>query len=161
VLALPAETGGGRERLLHHGGGIDEHLYVAAPLRHQPARQRLQSRLDDLVIVVALGVDRDGTAVARRQNRQRVATLSVVHPQHDDRARLRPQRARIAATSRGRRHPFHVAMRARREKLLQPFQRLRDRVGTRDADDVEAMGRCGRGQRRLQTGRIIQKSRLA
>ena len=30
VLALPAEAGGGGERLLHHGGGVDEHLDVAA-----------------------------------------------------------------------------------------------------------------------------------
>ena len=64
VLALPAEAGGRGERLFHHGGGVDEHLHVAAGLREQPAGERLEPRLDDLVIVVALRVDRDRAAVA-------------------------------------------------------------------------------------------------
>ena len=66
VLALPAETGAGRQRLLHHRRGIDEHFHVAAGIRDQPARDVLQPRLDQLVIVVALGIDRDRGAVALR-----------------------------------------------------------------------------------------------
>ena len=64
VLALPAEAGLLRQRLLHDGGGVDEHLHIAARLRDQPARQRLQLRLDDLVIVGALRIDGDGAALA-------------------------------------------------------------------------------------------------
>ena len=65
VLALPAEAGRFGERLLHHGRGIDEHLDVAAGLFDQPAAERLQPRLDHLVVIVALGIDRDGAARAR------------------------------------------------------------------------------------------------
>ena len=64
VLALPAQPGGFGERLLHHGGGIDEHLDVAAGLFDQPAAELLQPRLDHLVVIVALGIDRDGAARA-------------------------------------------------------------------------------------------------
>ena len=69
VLALPAEPGRGRERFLHHGRGIDEHLHVAARVRHQPARDRLELRLDEVVIVVALRVDRDRAERALLQDR--------------------------------------------------------------------------------------------
>ena len=54
VLALPAEPGRLRQRLLHHRRGIDEHLELATALRHQPAGERLQRLLDDVVIVLAL-----------------------------------------------------------------------------------------------------------
>jgi hypothetical protein len=47
------------------------------------------------------------------------------------------------------------------EKLLQPFRRLRDRVGARDPDDVESMGARGLDQCCLQARWIVQKSRLA
>ena len=43
------------------------------------------------------------------------------------------------------------------EKALQPFQRLRDRIGSCDADDVEAVFAPGAGER----GEIGQKSRSA
>ena len=64
VLALPAESAAGGKRLFHDGGGIDENLHVAAGICRQPARQLLQARLDQVVIVIALRVDRDGGAVA-------------------------------------------------------------------------------------------------
>jgi hypothetical protein len=47
------------------------------------------------------------------------------------------------------------------EELRQPFQRLRDRVRPRDADDIEAVDTRGLYQRGFAAGRIIQKSRLA
>jgi hypothetical protein len=47
------------------------------------------------------------------------------------------------------------------KELRQPFRRLRDRVRPRDADDIEAMGARRLYQRRLEAGRVIQKSRLA
>ena len=64
VLALPAQPRRLRQRLFHHGGGIDEHLDLAAGRRDQPARQRLQPLLDQVVIVVALRIDRDRAARA-------------------------------------------------------------------------------------------------
>ena len=72
VLALPAEAGRRGERLFHHRRGVDEHLDVAAGLHGEPARERFQSRLDDVVIIVALGIDRDRAAIAPLQDRERV-----------------------------------------------------------------------------------------
>ena len=80
VLALPAKPGGGRERLFHHGGGVDEDFHIAAGLRDQPARERLEPRLDDVVVVIALGIHRDRAAAALSQDRKRVAVGAVVHP---------------------------------------------------------------------------------
>ena len=65
--------------------------------------------LDDVVVVVALRVDRDRAPLAPRENGPRVARRPVVHPEQDDGAHLRPERAGIAAT--GVRHPRHVAVR--------------------------------------------------
>jgi len=59
MLALPADAGGTSERLLHHGRSVDEHFRVAAGRGDQPAGERLEPRLDDVVIIIALGIDRD------------------------------------------------------------------------------------------------------
>ena len=64
VLALPAQSRRLRQRLLHHGGGIDEHFDLAARRSHQPSRQRLQPLLDEVMIIVALRIDRDRAARA-------------------------------------------------------------------------------------------------
>ena len=139
VLALPAEAGARSKRLFHHGGGIDEHLHVAAGVRDEPARDRLQLRLDDLVVVVALRVDRDRAAVARRQDRERIAVGPVVQPEHDDGARVRPQHIRIGAPRGRRREPVHVAMLAFGDEALEVGLRFPDRIRPRHADDVEAV----------------------
>jgi hypothetical protein len=47
------------------------------------------------------------------------------------------------------------------QKMLQPFQRLRDRIGPRDADDVEAVLARGSRERGLERDRVVQKSRSA
>ena len=113
VLALPAEAGARGERLLHHRGGVDEHLHVAAGLRDQPARDRLQPRLDQLVIVVALGIDRDrARGRVALEDRQRIVVRPVVHAEHDDRAHVGPQRARVARAAR-RSSPSSPCRRAR------------------------------------------------
>ena len=139
VLALPAETGAGSERLFHHGGGIDEHLHVAAGVRDEPARDRLQLTLDDLVIVVALRIDRDRAAVARRQDRERIAVRPVVQPEHDDGARIRPQHIRIGAPRGRRREPVHVAMLAFGDEALEVGLCFADRIRPRHTDGVEAV----------------------
>ena len=161
VLALPAKSGGLGQRLLHHGGGVDKDLHVATCLGDQPAGESFQPRLDDLVIIVALGIDRDRAAIAALEDRERIIVGAVIEAQHDDGAYLRPQRARIAAPLRGRFHPVHVAMGALGEEVLQPFRRLRNRVGPRHADDVEALLAGGARQRGLERRRVAQKSRSA
>ena len=113
VLALPAQPRRLGKRLLHHGRGIDEHLDVAAGLVDQPAAEILQPRLDHLVIIVALGIDRDGAARALLQDRQRIAARAVIDAEHDD-------RAHVAATSRADRRggrPWPPSSPCRRERL--------------------------------------------
>ena len=110
VLALPAEAGRFGERLLHHRRGVDEYLDVAAGVFDEPAPEAFEPLLDQLVVVVALGVDRYGAARARFQDRQRIIGRTVVDAEHHHRAHLGPQRARIAAPVGVLRHPFHVAM---------------------------------------------------
>ena len=160
VLALPAQPRRFGERLLHDGGGIDEHLDVAAGLFDQPAAEIFQPRLDHLVIIVALGIDRDGAARALLQDRERIAARAVIDAEHDDRAHFRPHRARIAAAVGLGRHPIHVAMSAFGEEGSQPLGGQRDRIGPRHADDVKALGAGGVGERGLQLSRR-QKSRSA
>src|SRR3546814_5854424 len=51
VLALPAEAGGLGEVLFHDRRGVDENLHTCLQVVVQPARQRLQALLDEIVIV--------------------------------------------------------------------------------------------------------------
>ena len=161
VLALPTHAGGGGERFLHDSRGVDEHLHVAAASCDEPTRQRLEPRLDDVVVVVGLGVDGNGAPVALAQDRQRIGVRTIVEPQDDDGARLRPQHARIAPPRRSRCHPFHVAVSAFGQELPQALGRERNRIGSRDADGVEAVMTCGCDQRCFECRRIAQKSRSA
>ncbi len=62
VLALPAEPGARGERLLHHRRGIDEQLHLALRERLHARGERLELRLEHVVIVGALRVDRDRAA---------------------------------------------------------------------------------------------------
>ena len=108
----PAARG---KRLLHHGGGIDKNLDVAAGGLDQPAPKLLQPRLDHLVIVVAARIDRNAAAHAVFQDRQRIVVRAVIDAEHDDRTHLRPHRARIAA-ARGIRPPSSPCRRGRRRR---------------------------------------------
>ena len=47
------------------------------------------------------------------------------------------------------------------QELPQPVERLRDGVGARHADDVETLRARRLGERGLQRGGIVQKSRSA
>ena len=159
VLALPAQTRRLRQRLFHHGRGVDEDFNVAAGLVDQHARERFEPRLDQIVIIVAQRIDRDGAAQALVQDRERIVMRAVIDAEHDDRAHARPQRARIGAAVGVARHPIHVAVAAGFEECAEPRGRARDGVGPRHAEGVEAM-RAGRfGERALGRGRR-QKSRL-
>ncbi len=110
MLALPAQSRRLRQRLFHHGGGVDEHLDLAACGRDQPSRQRLQPLLDQVVIVVASRIDRDRAARSLLENSQRIFIGPVIDAEHDDRAHVRPQHARIGAALGAGGEPVHVAM---------------------------------------------------
>src|SRR4030088_2890659 len=106
MLALPTDAGLLGKRLLHHGRSIDEYLHVAAAMFHEPARDRFQPRLDDLVIVVAARIDGNRAAVALLKDREWVVLIgSVIEPEHDDGSNLAPQDERIAAPFDGRLKP--------------------------------------------------------
>ena len=63
VLALPSKSGMGGKRLLHDGRSVDEYFHVSAGVGGKPAREVLEFGFDQLVIVVALRVDRDRCAI--------------------------------------------------------------------------------------------------
>ena len=138
VLALPAQPRRLRQRLFHHGCGIDKHLYIAARCGDQPARQCFQPLLDQVVIVVALGIDRNRAAAALLQDRQRVLIGPVIDAEHDDGAHLGPQHPRIGAALGVSAKPVHVAMAAGLDKGVKMFSGVADRGGIGDADGVEA-----------------------
>ena len=165
VLALPADAGRGGQRLFHHRGGVDEHLHVAARLRDEPARQVLEALLDDVVIVVALGIDRDRAAIAGGEDGHGIAFRTIIHAEHDDGPHLRPHQAGIAAAFRVRRHPPHVAVLAFVEEPGEPGARLRGDFGPRHRDGIEAEGGGGLDQGGFEVGGAgcgaAQKSRSA
>ena len=72
VFALPAQAGACGEWFFHHRGGINEDFHIAAGIGREPARQFLQPRFDQFVVVIAFGIDRDGSALMRLQDRQRI-----------------------------------------------------------------------------------------
>ena len=47
------------------------------------------------------------------------------------------------------------------QELPQPLERLRNRIGLRDADEIESIVVSGTYERSLERGRIGQKSRSA
>ena len=70
-------------------------------------RQRLQRLLDRLVIVAALGIDRDPAEFRIFGERQRVGRRRIAHPQRDRRFGFGPQRQRRDAVMRPLLHPAH------------------------------------------------------
>ncbi len=161
VLALPAQSSGGGERLFHHGCGIDEHFRLAAECLDERTADALELRFDELVIILALRISGNGTAFPRFENRQRIPVGAVIEPEHDDGAHFGPQRPRVAAALGRRLHPGHVAVQALGEELRQPGLRPGDRVGPHDAGDLEAVRAGKLADRPLAVRRIAQKSRLA
>src|SRR5262249_32955218 len=162
VLALPPQARSLRQRLLHDGCGVNKNLGVASSLRDQPTRNCFQPWLDDLVVVIALRIDRDRAVTALAQDRERVIVRPVVHPQHDDRAGVWPQYARVAAPFSGGGHPGHVAVGALGDEAQEAFLRLGYGVWPSDSHDIEALRPGGLDQRRLERcGWLVQKSRSA
>ena len=137
VLALPAEPGALGQRLFHHRRGVDEDLDRGAMALLQPGGQPLQPRLDHVVIVAALGVDRDDPAIAVREPGERIAVRSVVEAEQDDALHVRPQGAGIAAAGCLVGQPGHVAMPAGGEEGVEPAGRSAE-LGRREPHLVEA-----------------------
>ena len=137
VLALPAEPRGLRQRLLHDGRGIDEHLergrrLPGGSLRDQPAGERFQRLLDDIMIILPLrigGEPADGGCIGQRA---RIARRGIAHAEHHHRSHLRPQRGGACALVRALGHPQHVAMRPLGEPGVQPRAGFGRGIGRRD-----------------------------
>ena len=63
VLALPAHARFLRQRFFHHRRGIDEHFHLGAIFPEDFARHLFELLLDQIVIVIALGIDRNRAAI--------------------------------------------------------------------------------------------------
>ena len=113
------------------------------------------------VIVVSLRIDRDRAAIARLEDRARVALRTVIDSEHHDRAHLRPQRLRIGAALRPRRKVIHVAVQPERHEFDERGLRLRRELRGSHRDLIEAQRRRLAGKRRSDFGRRAQKSRSA
>ena len=140
VLALPAQPRRLSQRFLHHRRGVDEDLNLrrlgpclAASGIDQPAPEPLELLLHHVVVIAVLCVDRDRRAVLLRQHRSGVVLGAVVLGQHDHRARLGPERRRVAAPMGALGHPAHLPMVPRLEKGRQPLGQLRHVAGAADA----------------------------
>ena len=160
VLALPAKARRLRQRLLHHGRGVDENLdlrrakaAMRAAATSQPA-SCFRRALDDVVIVAVARIDRDIAGALIGESRQRIAGRPVIHPQHQDAGGLGPKRGGIGAARRRRSQPVHVAGGAGREPGGKPLAGAFDRSGRSCLADVET---------KLQRLRLkrAQKSRSA
>ena len=119
VLALPADPGALRQRLLHHRRSIDEYLHRGTEARDDELSEMLQHALHHVVIVAVAGIDRDGAAIGERERGERIVVRRVRQAERDHAARVRPQVARIAACVRSRCEPAHVAVLSGSEKFGQ------------------------------------------
>jgi hypothetical protein len=154
MLSLPAESGGGGERLFHHRCGVDKNFHVAAGAIDEPASDLFQTGFDQVVVIVAARIDRNGAAAWLLENGKRIAIRSVIDAEHQDGAHLRPQHLRVAAPIGVGRHPRHIAVSASLEKVPQPRRGLRDGVGPNHAGGVKAARPRRRNQFRLERGVI-------
>ncbi len=140
VLALPAEAGRLGQGLFHQGRGVDEHLDLAAEPGGHPAAELLQPALDQLVIVVALGIDGDRRPIPLRQDLQRIAVGAIAEAEHHGRARVRPHPLRVAAAPQRLLHPVHGPVAAGPDELGQARARRPRRLHRGEARGVEAEG---------------------
>ena len=138
VLALPPEPRFRRQRLFHHGGGIDEHLQFAARSLDHPAGERLQGLLDDVMIVGPLRINRDAADPRFPRQPHRILARRIAHPQHDQAPRLGPKPLRPAALVLAGLHPHHRSMRARRQPFVEPLGAFGGGIGAREAATGEA-----------------------
>ena len=163
VLALPAQARGLRQRLLHHRGGVHEHLDRVAPrilgrlrLLQQPAAHALEPLLHHVVVVAPARIDAHRRPVGPARGLQRIAFGRVALGQHHDRARLAPERARIGAPCGAVLHPPHLSVHSLAEERAEPLRRLGDRVRPAHPHGDEARIEREGPQPVGQGGRVIR-----
>ncbi len=131
-------------------GAVSTNTFTSAPVhRLEQPGQFLELALDDVVIVAIARIDRDVADLRSLQVGHRVGIGPVVHPQHDHRARLAPQRLGRRAPLRRIGHPLHLAMPLAFERHSELFRQVRPRIGARNAEGVKAqgLGALARGRR--------------
>ncbi len=150
VFALPAKPCGLGEGLFHHRRGVDENLHLHGRLFRQPARNPLEPFLDEVVIVAVLRIDGEDGPVAFFQSGQRIFRRTVIHGEHDDGFRFRPERQRVGTARGGFFHPAHIALTAKLQPARKPRRQVGPRIGARKADRIEACLARFRGDACLQ-----------
>ena len=90
VLALPAQPGFLCQRFFHYRGGVHEDFDLGAVFFKNIAGHSLELFLDQIVIVIALGIGGNRAAFLTRKQRQRVVRRAVIQAQHNGAFRLRP-----------------------------------------------------------------------
>src|SRR5690606_2449876 len=143
VLALPAEAGALRPRLVEDGGRVGEGPSArAARLAVEPVEEGGQLLLEHLVVVVAPGVAAHGAGGLAPIALRPLDGLVVAVEDGDDGARARHQLARVHALVEVVLHPAHGAVGPTVAPGTQPrFQTPRlvvEPLGARDAARVEA-----------------------
>ena len=91
VLALPAQTRIGRQRLLHQRRRVDEDLDLGAGAVRQPLPQALELALDHVMVIAIEGVDGDDAGVPVLQACHRVESWRIALRQDDGAAGIGPQ----------------------------------------------------------------------
>ena len=161
MFALPPQAALSGERLFHNRSRIDEYLNLAAGVGDQPASQFFQARLDDIVIVISLGIDLDRSAGAHLQDGKRIIVWSVIHSEHDDGACLSPHGLRGSAALGSRCQPRHIAVRTIGEEAFEPRFQFGHGVGFGNAERIESARARSLRERSFDRSGLFQKSRSA
>ncbi len=166
VLALPAESGGLGQGLLHHRGGIAEDLHPHVAPGREEAAEFLQLALQDFVIIPPLGVGRDGAAVPPGEEVQGILLRPVAHGEDEDAADARPQADGPGALVGPVLHPVHGAVGALGEPVREAGGERGHPVRPGDAQAAEAQVPGPVLDQPAQLGAVIdpfsaQKSRSA
>ena len=142
VLALPADAGPRRQRLLHHRRRVHEELHLGAEGIDDEACEAPEPALDHVVVVAALGVGRNDAPRRHIQQTERIVCRAVVDADHHDAARLGPERAGGRAPLGGARQPTHVPGIAEPNELLERSPVPRCAFGARHAHRLEPKRAC-------------------
>jgi len=100
-------------------------------------RKLLEPLLQDVVIIRAMGVDRDRRRIGARERLQRIMIGPVIHRDDKRAAGLGPERAGMTAPGLVGLHPVHLAMAAFGDEFRQTRTGLPGLIRTRHAGRVE------------------------
>src|SRR5690606_5134126 len=142
VLSLPANSGSFRQRFFRTRCGVYEALHVRPGPRSEFLRKLLELALDDVVVITVPGIDGNVCPVLASQQFGRIAFRPVIHPEHDDRAHLWPEDARVAAALLRFRHPLHRGVPSLGDKFVQPLRRQRYGIRRCDGYRIETKLSC-------------------